>query len=95
MARGLAAQVSLPVEPSGQGRDVRCALASRYARTAWAIEPDPPDVTRPTGASCAPPPSRSRVIAMISASNFVALGHMSRWRVLTWLKRANTWLRKS
>ena len=34
-------------------------------------------------------------MATTSASNFVALGHMSRWRVLTWLKREKTSLRKS
>ena len=26
-------------------------------------------------------------MAMISASNLVALGHMSRWRTFTWAKR--------
>ena len=26
-------------------------------------------------------------MAMISASNFVALGHMSRWSALTWANR--------
>ena len=51
--------------------------------------PVPPVATSPAGS----PPviasacKRSRVMAMISASNLVALGHMSRWSTLTWAKR--------
>ena len=33
-------------------------------------------------------------MAMISASNFVELGHMSRCRELTWAKWPNAWVRK-
>ncbi len=39
---------------------------------------EPPLVTTPTPVPC----SRSEVIAMISASNFVALGYMSRCSTL-------------
>ena len=53
--------------------------------------PVPPVVTSPQGSSpaaeAASPPCRPRVIAMISASNLVALGHMSRWRTFTWANR--------
>ncbi len=41
---------------------------------------EPPLVTTPTPVPC----SSSEVIAMISASNFVALGYMSRWRTFAW-----------
>ena len=58
---------------------------------AWRMLPVPPVVTRPQGASpaatAASPWCRPRVMEMISASNFVALGHMSRCRTFTWAKR--------
>ena len=55
---------------------------------AWAMLPVPPVVTRPAGVvpSTASAWRRSRVMAMISASNLVELGHMSRWSELTWAK---------
>ena len=55
---------------------------------AWLIDPLPPVVIRPAGSLSVtePAPSMSSVMAMISASILVALGHMSRWRMLTWAK---------
>jgi hypothetical protein len=52
---------------------------------------EPPLVTTPTLVPC----SRSEVIAMISASNFVALGYMSRCSTLAWENRLNTLPRKA
>ncbi len=51
----------------------------------------PPVVTSPTGSVpvTASAWSRSRVMAMISPSNFVWLGHMSRWSALTWANSPN------
>ncbi len=61
--------------------------------------PLPPDVMSPTGPSsalsAALPCMRSRVIAMISPSNRVALGHMSRWSTFMWLYMPNTSFMKS
>ncbi len=63
---------------------------------AWAMLPVPPVVTRPAGVEpvTASPCTRSRVMAMISASNLVELGHMSRWSELTWENIPKAWLRK-
>ena len=59
--------------------------------------PVPPEDTSPTGSpsATASPWSRSRVIAMISDSNRVALGHMSRWSALTWANSPNASVRKA
>ena len=67
------------------------AAKSRYASMAWQMLPVPPVDTSPTGSpsSTASAWSRSRVMAMISASNFVALGHRSRWSTLTWANSPN------
>ena len=58
---------------------------------AWAMLPVPPLVTSPHGSSpvaaAASPWCRSRTIEMISASNLVALGQMSRCRTFTWANR--------
>ena len=64
---------------------------------AWLIEPLPPVVIKPTGSVPAiePAPSMSRVMEMTSASIFVALGHMSRWRMLTWANREKASAMKS
>ncbi|MEZ5144659.1 MAG: hypothetical protein R2726_19415 [Acidimicrobiales bacterium] len=61
------------------------------------IESVPPEVTEPHGepSVTAPPWSMSRVMAMISDSNLVALGHMSRWSTLTWAKGWKAWVRNS
>ena len=50
--------------------------------------PVPPVVTMPTASppSASAPCMRSRVMAMISPSSLVALGNMSRWRMLAWAK---------
>ncbi len=76
----------------------RVSLAwSRYASTAWEIEPVPPLVTMPTGSASltASAWNRSSAIAMISPSKRVALGHMSRWSTFTWANRPNALVRKS
>jgi hypothetical protein len=59
------------------------------------MEPVPPDVTSPAAVGSWPAPRRSSVIAMISASNFVELGHMSRWSAFTCENFAKASLRKS
>ena len=59
--------------------------------------PVPPVVTRPTGSLplTASAWSRSSVMAMISDSNRVALGHMSRCSTLTWENRPKASFMKS
>ncbi len=58
--------------------------------------PVPPVVTMPAGvpSSTASACMRSSTIAMISPSNLVALGHMSRCSTFTWAKSPNASLRK-
>ena len=53
---------------------------------AWQMLPVPPVATSPAGSPSVMASAwrRSRVMAMISASNLVALGQMSRWSTLTW-----------
>ncbi len=53
---------------------------------AWQMLPVPPVATSPAGSpsAMASACNRSRVMEMISASNLVADGHMSRWSTLTW-----------
>ena len=59
--------------------------------------PVPPVVTSPAGSPSvtASAWNRSSVMAMISPSNLVALGHMSRWRMLTWANSPNASFMKS
>ena len=58
---------------------------------AWQMLPVPPVATSPTGSPevTASACRRSRDMAMISDSNLVALGHMSRWSTLTWANSPN------
>ena len=58
------------------------AARSRWALTASMIDSVPPEDTTP--ATSSPPPSMSAVIATISASNLVALGHRSTCSGLLW-----------
>jgi hypothetical protein len=55
--------------------------------------PVPPVVTTPTGCASvtALPLSTSSVMAMISPSNLVWLGHMSRCSAFTWANSPNAW----
>ena len=56
----------------------------------------PPEVTIPAGSAPFSSPAciRSSAIAMISPSNRVALGHMSRWSAFWWAKSPKASLRK-
>ncbi len=58
----------------------RARACSRYEYSAVMRLSEPPPVTTPTPVPC----SSSEVMAMISPSNFVALGYMSRCRTLAW-----------
>jgi hypothetical protein len=76
----------------------RCwAACSRYDSRACMMLPVPPVVTSPAGsvAVMASPWNRSNAMAMISPSNRVALGHMSRCSALTWANRPNDSFMKS
>ncbi len=60
---------------------------------AWVMLPVPPLVTMPAGvvSVTASAWSMSRVIAMISPSNLVPLGHTSRCSAFTWPNRPKAW----
>jgi hypothetical protein len=64
---------------------------------AWRMLPVPPLVTIPHGVASATASAcnMSRVIAMISPSNRVALGHTSRCSAFTWAYSPKTSPRKS
>ena len=79
------------IAPAAGGYTVRytraCTIVTSAAH-AVTIDPDPSPSVSGAAEGCESVTVSacimSRAMAMISPSNFVALGHTSRWRALTW-----------